>query len=177
MTATRIAPDPTTSTEALVSTAWLLEHLDDPAIIVLEVDEHPEVYDIAHVPGAHRIDWNRDLVDPVRRDFVDHEQLGDLLGALGVTEDSTIVLYGDQSNWWATYAFWLLRLFDVPNVRVLDGGRDLWIVEQRQTEQDEAPRPGGPRLRLPRRNDGTYRIYRDEVAAFAANAEGPLIDV
>jgi thiosulfate/3-mercaptopyruvate sulfurtransferase len=161
----------------LVDGDWLERRLDDPRVVVLEVDERRDAYDEGHVPGAHRIDRARDLVDPLRRDLVDHRQLGSLLGSCAVTPDSTIVVTGDAHGWWAAYAYWVLRLFGLADLRLLDGGRELWIDQGRPTNRDEPVRIPGEALELPERDDRTHRIFRGELARFVERARGPLVDV
>ncbi|HKG94470.1 MAG TPA: rhodanese-like domain-containing protein, partial [Gemmatimonadaceae bacterium] len=117
--------------EALVTTEWLAAHLHDPALRVLESDEDVLLYDLEHVPGAQKVDWHRDLNDPVVRDYVSREQFQALLRAKGIDEATPVVFYGDKNNWWATYAFWVFRLFGFENAKILDGGRTKWQQEGR----------------------------------------------
>ena len=112
--------------EVLISTAWVAEHMHDPRVKVFESDEDVLLYDTGHVPGAQKLDWVEDLNDRLTRDYIDRDRLQTLLRRKGVSAGDTIVLYGDKNNWWATYAFWVLRLFDMANLRIMDGGRARW---------------------------------------------------
>ena len=159
--------------EALVSTAWLEENLGMPGLVVLESDEDVLLYEIGHIPGAFKIDWHTELNDPVLRDYVDGVGFSKLLSERGITPDTTVVLYGDKSNWWATYALWVFKLFGHADVRILDGGRDKWIAEGRalSTEKPVATPTAYPVLT---RDDSTIRAFRDDVLAHLGK---PLIDV
>jgi len=133
--------------ERLVSTEWLAEAieagaLDGGGLVVVESDEDVLLYETGHIPGAVKIDWHTDLNDEVTRDFVDGAAFAAMAAAKGISRDSTVVIYGDKSNWWAAYALWVFTLFGHEDVRLLDGGRDKWIAEGR------AP---PPRRRSPRR--------------------------
>src|ERR1700704_7020828 len=127
--------------ERLVSTKWLQEHLGAPGLVVVESDEDVLLYDTGHIPGSVKIDWHTDLNDPVERDFINGEQFADLMNRKGISRDDTVVIYGDKSNWWAAYALWVFTLFGHPDVRLLDGGRDLWISSGRETTLDVPDRP------------------------------------
>ncbi|MHB1225653.1 MAG: sulfurtransferase, partial [Gemmatimonadaceae bacterium] len=104
--------------EMLVSTSWLAERLDDPTLRLLECDEDVLLYDMGHIPGAQKIDWHEHLNDPVSRDYVDRAAFQSLLRRLGIDTTTTVILYGDKNNWWATYAFWVFRLYDFPESRL-----------------------------------------------------------
>ena len=119
--------------ERFVSAAWLSARLGMPGLRVVESDEDAFLYDIGHIPGAVRIDWHNDLNDPVQRDFIDGEAFAELMSARGISRDDTVVIYGDRSNWWAAYTAWVFELFGHPDVRILDGGRDAWMGEERDT--------------------------------------------
>jgi thiosulfate/3-mercaptopyruvate sulfurtransferase len=161
--------------EVLVSTDWVAEHLDDPAVRLLESDEDVLLYDSGHLPGAQKLDWVDDLNDPVQRDYIDREAMERLLRARGINPDSTIVLYGDRNNWWATYAFWVLRLFGVERMAVMDGGRQRWIDEGRPLVTDRpAAAPG--RIVVGERRESPIRVFRDEVLAHV-KAGRRLVDV
>jgi thiosulfate/3-mercaptopyruvate sulfurtransferase len=163
--------------EVLVSTEWLAAHLTDPTVRVLEADEDVLLYDLGHIPGAQKLDWHADLNDPLVRDYVDQTAFERVLQRLGVDESTTVVLYGDKNNWWATYAFWVFRLFAFPEdkLRILDGGRTKWEQEKRQFTTDAATY-GTSRYRAPQRSDTEIRAFRDEVLAHT-RARKPLIDV
>lgn len=111
------------NTDVLVSTDWVQQHLQDPGVRIAESNEDPILYGADHIPGAVEIDWTRDLNDPVWRDYLDHSGFERLMRRIGVTQETTIVLYGDKNNWWATYAFWVLQLFGHTRARIMDGGR------------------------------------------------------
>src|SRR4051794_34612989 len=115
--------------ERLVSTAWLAEHLGEPGLAVVESDEDVLLYEGGHIPGALKVDWHLDLNDPVTRDYVDGEAFAALMSRKGIARDTTVVIYGDKSNWWASYALWVFTLFGHPDVRLLDGGRAKWQAE------------------------------------------------
>lgn len=161
--------------EALVSTEWVAQHLDDPALRLLESDEDVLLYDLGHVPGAQKLDWHADLNDAVVRDYVDRAQFEALLRRLGVDASHTVVFYGDKNNWWATYAFWVFRLFGFPSARVMDGGRAKWEAEGRPMVEE---RPSFPptQYTAPERDDRAARAFRDDVMAHM-RAGGPMIDV
>ena len=150
--------------EVLVSTDWVTQHLKDPKVRLVESNEDILLYDTGHIPGAVKIDWTTDLNDQTIRDYVDRERLQKLLRSKGINQDTTIVFYGDKNNWWATYALWVLQLFGVKNVKVVDGGRLRWVDEGRPLSSDTPSYPDGNitigrarRLqdpRLPRRRAG-----------------------
>ena len=118
--------------EVLVSTDWLARHLEDPDIRILEVDWDPaSAYELGHIPGAALVDWKRDINDPVRRDILSGEQFTGLMGRLGVTPRTTLVLYGDMRNWFAAFAFWTFRIHGHADIRLLNGGRRKWFEEDR----------------------------------------------
>jgi thiosulfate/3-mercaptopyruvate sulfurtransferase len=162
---------------ALVSTAWLADHLDDPAVRILESDEDVLLYDTGHIRNGQKVDWHADLNDPLVRDYIDPAGFQTLLRRLGIDESSTVVLYGDKNNWWATYAFWVFRLFDFPDdrLRILDGGRAKWEQEGRAFVSD-ATRFSPSNYVARSRNDEHIRVFKDAVLAHAV-AHGPLIDV
>jgi thiosulfate/3-mercaptopyruvate sulfurtransferase len=161
--------------ESLVSTAWLAEHLNDPALRVIESDEDVLLFDSGHIPGAQKIDWHLDLNDPITRDYVDRERFQALLRRLGVDETTTVIFYGDKNNWWATYAYWVFQLFDFKNARILDGGRVKWEQEGRELVT-AAPTFAPSGYVAPERNDSGIRAFRDETLAHAS-AKRALVDV
>jgi thiosulfate/3-mercaptopyruvate sulfurtransferase len=161
--------------EFLVTTEWVAQHLNDPKVRVVESNEDPLVYPSGHVPGAVEIDWQRDLNDPVRRDYLQKSQFEALMRRAGVTKDTTVVLYGDKNNWWACYAFWILQLFGHTNARIMDGGRLKWIKEQRPTTK-EVPSYSASNYSAPERDDTKLRAFRDQVLAHSAS-KLPMVDV
>jgi thiosulfate/3-mercaptopyruvate sulfurtransferase len=129
----------------LVDGDWLQARLGQPGLVICEVDERPAIYRIGHVPGAHRLDWRVDLQDPVSRDLPGPEAIRRLWRRLGVTKDSTVVFYGDKSNWYACFGFWLFRLYGAGELRLLDGGRQAWVSEGRPlSEQEPREHDGEP---------------------------------
>lgn len=158
---------------ALVTADWVEQHLDDPKVVLVEVDEDTEAYDKGHIPGAVKLDWKKDLQDGVRHDFVGQEALEALLSAKGIANDDTIVLYGGNNNWFAAYAYWYLTYYGHENLRLLDGGRKKWELESRELTTDVADRPATTYTAKAPNDD--IRAYRDEVVE-AIGAKN-LIDV
>ena len=161
--------------EALVSTDWVAEHLDDPNVRLVESNEDPLVYPSGHVPGAVEVDWTRDLNDPLRRDYLDSAGFESLARRLGITPETTVVFYGDRNNWWACYAYWVFHLFGHTNARIMDGGRLKWQQEGRPLVHDVPTYPPSD-YQAPPRDDHTIRAFRDEVLAHI-EAGRPLVDV
>ena len=164
--------------DRLVSTEWLATAIEDGALdggnlVVVESDEDVLVYETGHIPGAVKIDWHTDLNDEVTRDYVDGEAFAALAAAKGISRDSTVVIYGDKSNWWAAYALWVFTLFGHEDVRLLDGGRDKWIAEDRalSTETTVVSPADYP---VVERDDAPIRAFKDDVLAHFGK---PLIDV
>ena len=120
----------------LVDTQWVEDHLDDDSIRIVEVDENPALYAEAHIPGAIGFDWQKDLQDQVRRDFLGPEAFGELFGSRGISNDHTIVLYGDRNNWFAAYTYWYLKYYGHDDVKLVNGPREKWIDEGRPTSTD-----------------------------------------
>jgi thiosulfate/3-mercaptopyruvate sulfurtransferase len=161
--------------DALVSTDWLAQHLDDPSVRVLESDEDVLLYDLAHIPGALKVDWHNDLNDPVQRDYIGREQFQALLRRLGIDENTTVVFYGDKNNWWATYALWVFELFGFRHGKILDGGRAKWEAEGRPMT-DDIPTVRPSQYRAPERDDARIRAFMADVRAHVQK-HGKLIDV
>ncbi|MFP4149521.1 MAG: sulfurtransferase [Nitriliruptoraceae bacterium] len=159
----------------LVTTAWLAERLDDPGLVVVESSEDVLLYETGHIPGAVKIDWHTELNDPVTRDYIDGSAFASLMESKGISRDTTVVFYGDKANWWAAYALWVFTLFGHDDVRLLDGGRDLWIAEQRPLTTDRPERPRGSYPQV-RREDGQIRAFRDDVMEHL-DRRGKLVDV
>lgn len=160
--------------ERLVSSSWLAARLGTPGLRVVESDEDALLYDIGHIPGAVRIDWHADLNDPIQRDYIDAEAFAELMRSKGISRDDTVVVYGDKSNWWAAYTLWVFELFGHPDVRLLNGGRDAWMTEERDTsfEVPEYPRTDYP---VVERDDAAQRAFAADVHATLGTAA--LIDV
>ncbi|MGY4101337.1 sulfurtransferase [Nocardia sp. R16R-3T] len=174
-----VAPDPHPAfgsyayPHRLVTTEWLSANIGTPGLKIIESNEDILLYDIGHVPGATKIDWRGDLNDPVARDYIDGARFTELMCAKGIERDDTVVLYGDRGNAQAAHALWVFTLFGHPDVRLLDGGRDAWISEVRDTTFDL---PYLRRSEYPtvRRDDGSARAFREDVFAHLGK---PLIDV
>ena len=160
--------------DVLVEPEWLQEHLDDDSIRIVEVDENPQLYAEAHIPGAIGFDWKEDLQDPVRRDFLGPEQFGELFGSHGVSNDHTIVLYGDRNNWFAAYTYWYLKYYGHDKVLLLNGPREKWISDGRPTSADVPSYESADFTARP--GDEAIRARRDEVLA-AVDAPTRLVDV
>jgi thiosulfate/3-mercaptopyruvate sulfurtransferase len=159
----------------LVTTEWLAEHLGDANVVVAEVDENPDLYDEGHIPGAVKLHWRDDRQDPVERDLVDKETFERILGERGIGNDTTVVLYGDKNNWFAAYAYWYLKTYGHGDVRILDGGRQKWIDEQRELTA-ETPAPT-PRTYRAGERDESIRAYRDQVREWIEGGGRALVDV
>jgi thiosulfate/3-mercaptopyruvate sulfurtransferase len=158
----------------LVDADWAQQHLDDPNVRFVEVDVDTAAYAEGHVPGAVGWNWTSQLSDGLRRDIVSRAELERLLGDSGIGPDTTIVLYGDNNNWFAAWAYWQLKLFGVEDVRILNGGRKLWVAEGRPTSTDvPAYEPTG--IDLPEA-DFSQRAFRDDVLR-QVESDGALVDV
>jgi thiosulfate/3-mercaptopyruvate sulfurtransferase len=163
----------TTRENVLVDADWVESHLDDPKVVLVEVDEDTSAYDKNHLRGAVRLDWKADLQDPVRRDFVDKAAFEALLSARGIGNDDTVVLYGGNNNWFAAYAYWYFRLYGHQDVRLLDGGRKKWELDSRELVADKVQRP--TTTYAASEQDRSIRAFRDEVEA--AIGQQNLVDV
>ena len=161
--------------EVLVSTEWVAAHLDDPKVRIVESDEDLLLYETGHIPGSVKIDWVTDLNDQLRRDYVSRDALEKLLRSKGISGDTTIVLYGDKNNWWAAYSFWVLRLYGLANLKLMDGGRLRWAEEGRPLVTDAVSYPPG-NISVPQRDDAPIRAFRDEVLKHV-EAGRRLVDV
>jgi thiosulfate/3-mercaptopyruvate sulfurtransferase len=159
---------------ALVSTDWLAEHLDDPNVRAIEVDENTAAYDENHIRGAVGWNWKADLHAPVGRDYVDAAGLQSLLRDAGVNDDTTVVLYGGNNNWFAAYAYWIAKLRGYGNVKLLDGGRKKWELEGRELVADVPTHASGS-VTISDPADGSIRALRDDVLAKAGS--GAFVDV
>ncbi len=159
--------------DVLVDAAWVEAHNGDPGIVLVEVDEDTSAYDKGHIRGAVKIDWKKDLQDPVRRDFVDKAGFEALLSERGISNDDTVVLYGGNNNWFAAYAYWYFRLYGHNDVKLLDGGRKKWELESRELVTEVPHRPATQYSAQDQ--DTSIRAFRDEVVAAIGNLN--LIDV
>jgi thiosulfate/3-mercaptopyruvate sulfurtransferase len=159
----------------LVSTDWVAEHLDDPEVVVAEVDENPDLYDEGHIAGAIKLHWKDDLQDPVERDLVDKASFEQLLGSRGIGNDTVLVLYGDKNNWFAAYAYWYVKTYGHKDVRILNGGRQKWIDEDRALTTD-VPSPEPVSYAAAERNE-SIRAYRDQVRDWLGASGRALVDV
>jgi thiosulfate/3-mercaptopyruvate sulfurtransferase len=159
--------------DVLVDADWVEAHLDDPGVVLVEVDEDTAAYDKGHIRNAVKLDWRKDLQDPVRRDFVDRHGFEQLLSERGISNDDTVILYGGNNNWFAAYAYWYFRLYGHQGVKLLDGGRKKWELESREmvTAVPERRRTSYQATE----QDASLRAMRDEV--IAAIGKRNLVDV
>jgi thiosulfate/3-mercaptopyruvate sulfurtransferase len=160
--------------DVLVETDWVEQHLDDDSIRIVEVDENPALYAEAHIRGAIGFDWKQDLQDQVERDFLGPEDFGALFGSRGISNDHTIVLYGDRNNWFAAYTYWYLKYYGHDKVLLVNGPREKWIAEGRPTTTDLPQHPPETFTAAP--GDDSIRAFRDEVLA-SLDAPTRLVDV
>src|SRR5688572_15832677 len=160
--------------DVLVDTDWVQQHLNDDSIRVVEVDENPALYAEAHIPGAIGFDWKQDLQDQVKRDFLGPDAFGELFGSRGVSNDHTIVLYGDRNNWFAAYTYWYLKYYGHDDVKLMNGPREKWIEEGRPTTSDVPSHESTTFNAQP--GDAAIRAKRDEVLD-ALDAGTSLVDV
>jgi thiosulfate/3-mercaptopyruvate sulfurtransferase len=159
----------------LVTTDWVAEHLDDPAVRLIESNEDTLLYSAGHIPGAVHVDWTADLNDQLRRDYLDRVGFEALCARIGITRNSRLVFYGDKNNWWACYAFWVFQLFGHTQATVMDGGRLKWEQEGRPFTR-EVPSYQPTAYEAPQRLDSPHRVFRDDVLAFVKE-KGQLVDV
>jgi thiosulfate/3-mercaptopyruvate sulfurtransferase len=157
----------------LVDAAWVEERLDDPKVVLVEVDEDTSAYDKGHIRGAVKVDWKEDLQDPVRRDFVNKQQFEALLSERGIANDDTVVLYGGNNNWFAAYAYWYFKLYGHDQVRLLDGGRKKWELDSRELTDEAVSRDRTSYTA--KEPDLGIRAFRDEVVK--AIGDKNLVDV
>ena len=161
--------------EALVSTEWLADHLNDPGLRILESNEDVLLYETGHIPGAQKIDWHEDLNDPVQRDYISEQGFEELLRAKGIDDNTTVIFYGDKNNWWAAYAYWVFQLFGFTNAKLLDGGRIKWEQEGREMTTDVPSFPPTS-YKAQERDDAKIRAFFHEVRQHAEQGL-PLVDV
>jgi thiosulfate/3-mercaptopyruvate sulfurtransferase len=157
----------------LVSADWAEKNIGADKVVFVEVDEDTTAYDGGHIPGAIKIDWKADLQDPVRRDFVNRQQFEALLSSRGVANDDTVILYGGNNNWFAAYAYWYFKLYGHDQVKLLDGGRKKWELDNRALSKDAVQRPATSYTA--NEQDRSIRAFRDDVVAAIGNHN--LIDV
>lgn len=160
--------------EYLVETDWVAEHLSDANVRIIESDEDSLLYAVGHIPGAAQVDWFSTLQHPLRRDFLTKEKFEETLSSLGIANDTTVVFYGDKSNWFACYALWLFQYYGHQNVRIMNGGRLKWEKENRPLVK-EIPSYGKTAYHA-KEADRSIRAFRDEVLQ-QSNAKKPLVDV
>jgi len=160
--------------EYLVDTEWVAAHLNDANVRIIESDEDPLLYAIGHIPGAVQVDWFSTLQHPLRRDFLTREQFEQVNSKLGIANDTTVVFYGDKSNWFACYALWLFQYYGHQNVKIINGGRLKWEQENRPLVK-EVPSYAEAAYRA-KEADKSIRAFRDEVLQ-QSNAKKPLVDV
>jgi thiosulfate/3-mercaptopyruvate sulfurtransferase len=160
--------------EVLVSTQWVEDHVNDSSVRIVESDEDILLYDVGHVPGALKIDWQTELQDEVIRDYVSKENFEKLMSEKGIANDSTVVFYGDKSNWWACYAFWTFNVMGHDKCLIMNGGRQKWIQEKRPLSKDL---PSYPKTNYKVNETNTaIRAFRDDVMKHMGS-KNPLIDV
>jgi thiosulfate/3-mercaptopyruvate sulfurtransferase len=159
--------------DVLVDADWVQGHLDDPGVVLVEVDEDTTAYDKGHIKGAVKLDWRKDLQDPVRRDFVDKAGFEQLLSGRGISNDDTVILYGGNNNWFAAYAYWYFKLYGHDTVKLLDGGRKKWELDSRDMVTDVPIRPATSYRA--KEQDRSIRAFRDDVIAAIGNLN--LVDV
>lgn len=157
----------------LVSTEWLGNHLGTPGLVVVESDEDVLLYETGHIPGAVKIDWHLDLNDELTRDYIDGQGFADLMSRKGISRDSTVVIYGDKSNWWAAYALWVFTLFGHQDLRLLDGGRAKWQAEGREMTTEVTP-VTPVQYPVVERSDSAIRAFKSDVMTHLGK---PMIDV
>ncbi|SEP58502.1 sulfurtransferase [Microlunatus flavus] len=161
------------TSEVLVDADWVAEHASDDHVVLVEVDEDTTAYDGGHIEGAVKLDWKKDLQDPVRRDFVNREQFGALLSERGIANEDTVVLYGGNNNWFAAYAYWYFKLYGHGDVKLLDGGRKKWELDARPLSTETVTRPSTQYEAS--EPDLSIRAFRDEVVG--AIGQDSLVDV
>ena len=161
--------------DKLVSTEWVAAHLNDDNIRVIESNEDPLLYPSGHIPGAVEVDWVKDLNDPLRRDYLGKAGFDALASRIGIRPETTVIFYGDKSNWWATYALWVFELFNHTNAKIMDGGRLKWVAEGREVTR-EKPSISPTSYSAPERDDSQIRAFRDDVLQHV-QSKGQLVDV
>ncbi len=161
--------------DKLVSTEWVAAHLNDDKVRIVESNEDPLLYPSGHIPGAVEVDWVKDLNDPLTRDYLGKAGFEALASRIGITPETTVIFYGDKSNWWATYALWVFELFNHSNAKIMDGGRLKWAEEGRELTR-EKPSISPTSYSAPERDDSRIRAFRDGVLQHT-QSNGQLVDV
>ena len=161
--------------EVLVSTEWVADHLNDKNVRMIESNEDQLLYPSGHIPGAVHVDWTKDLNDQIKRDYLDKKNFEDLMSRIGVSNDTTVIFYGDKNNWWACYAYWVFKLFGHQNAKVMDGGKLKWEIEKRELTR-EVPQYPKTNYSAKERDDKTIRAFRDDVLKHISNNK-KLVDV
>jgi len=162
--------------EVLVTTSWVADNLNNPTVRFIEADEDVLLYEVGHIPGAVKLDWHVDVQNPVSRDFLDQKGLERLFSRWGITNDTTIVLYGDRSNWYAAYSFWLFKQFGHQSLKLLNGGRAKWEAERRPYTRD-VPQYAATTYHAQPANESVFRAFRDQITVGLNNLHRRLIDV
>ncbi len=161
--------------EVLVDTAWAAEHQSDPNVRIIEADEDVLLYDVGHIQNAAKLDWHVDVQDPLRRDFVSKADFEKLASRYGISNDTTVLLYGDRNNWYAAYTFWLFKLYGHKDVRLINGGRAKWEAEGRPYTQDVPE--FAPTTYHAQEADLSIRAFRNQVEALLGKPGYALVDV
>jgi thiosulfate/3-mercaptopyruvate sulfurtransferase len=168
-------PEPYAHPEVLVSADWVAEHRDDPKVRIVESDEDVLLYDMGHIPGAVKIDWQGDLQDQLIRDYINADKFAAICARSGIAPDTTVVFYGDKSNWWACYALWAFKLFGHKDCRIMNGGRKLWVDQKRPLTTD-VPKYPSTQYKVQGSDESKIRVFREDVLAHS-KAGRPLLDV
>jgi thiosulfate/3-mercaptopyruvate sulfurtransferase len=161
--------------ETLVDTQWVADHLSDPNVRIIEADEDPLLYEVGHIPGAVKLDWHVDVQDPIRRDFVNKADFEKLCSRYGISNDTTVVFYGDRNNWYAAYSFWLFRMYGHQDLRLMNGGRTKWEAEGRPYTKEVPNYP--PTTYTAQEANLSIRAFRSQVEAGLGAANRGLVDV
>ena len=161
--------------DVVVSTEWVANNLHKGDIRIIESNEDPLLYSAGHIPGAVEVDWQADLNDQLRRDYLDKEKFESLMSKIGVTNDTTVIFYGDKSNWWACYSFWVFHLFGHTKAKIMDGGKNKWQLEKRELTKDRPNYPSSNYSALTR-DDTKIRAFREEVLQHISQNK-QLVDV
>ena len=163
------------NSDVVVSTDWVLNNLENKDIRIIESNEDPLLYTAGHIPGAVEVDWQADLNDQLKRDYLNKERFSQLMSKIGVTPDTTVVFYGDKSNWWACYSFWVFQLFGHIKAKIMDGGKGKWTLDGKPITK-EIPKYSKTKYEAPKRDDTKIRAFRDQVMAHI-DEQKKLVDV